>query len=91
MIIKPQKSQASQKLHDCPDCRCQRRTELAVFVDLMFQGDKRRSPDGICYGFEDSMDGFAVHAETCQDAGNSSVGPGSSCLKHERWRGPKPK
>lgn len=59
-------------------------------LDLLNRDDGRRSPDGVCYGFEDGMDGFAIHADGCASAGISWRGPGSSCPRQGYWRGSWP-
>ena len=56
------------------------------FMDRLFRDNGERTPDGRCYDFEDGMDGFAVHADGCQNAGHSWTS-GSGCIKLSTWRG----
>ena len=65
--------------------------DVLDWFDEMFSGknDKRRSPDGNCYGFEDGMDGFVVHGEGCSAAGQGWTN-GSDCINYSTWRGSFP-
>lgn len=61
--------------------------ETQDFVDLMLApNDSRRSAYGYCYGVEDGLDGYCIHAEGCRDAGRSWSGPNSTCIRQQ----PKP-
>jgi hypothetical protein len=54
-----------------------------------FRLDERRSPTGTCWGFEDGLDGFDIHAPRCPRAGWSWT-HGSGCIDWATWRGPWP-
>lgn len=52
------------------------------FIEKMLAPtDPRRSEFGYCYGVEDGLDGYCIHAEGCRDAGRSWTGPNSTCTR----------
>lgn len=65
--------------------------EALDYFKRMFNGaaerDKRRSPDGNCYGFEDGMDGFIVHGADCTLAGRSWHSSSTACINYSTYHG----
>lgn len=61
----------------------QRMAEPAPEPSLLHR-DVRRSPTGNCWGFEDGLDGYAVHAPECPYVGNSWIN-GTNCIGYRTW------
>lgn len=43
------------------------------------------SKTGYCYGVEDGLDGYCVHAPGCPSFGEAWSGPNSTCIKYDPY------